>query len=157
MILKLTKGLVPILLILSCTTAYANLTGEVNTNEILSLIASQRGKVVLVNFWASWCPYCIKEIKELKEIRKRFSPEKLAIIGISLDTSEASYIRFVKKSKINYPTYRSVDASVGYLFNIVGIPMTDIYGRDGRLLKRFNGYVEPSVLMEFLRHYLKEE
>ncbi len=137
--------------------AYANLTGEVNTNEILSLIAQQRGKVVLLNFWASWCPYCIREIRELKELRKKISPQKLAIIGISLDTSEDAYIRFVKKSKINYPTYRSVDASVGYMFNIVGIPITDIYGRDGRLLKRFNGYVEPHVLVNILMEYLKDK
>ncbi len=157
----LNKGLLKILfftlIIGVSSSAYANFTGEVNTNEILSLIARQRGKVVLLNFWASWCPYCIREIKELKELRKKFSPKELAIIGISLDTSEDAYIRFVKKSKINYPTYRSVDASVGYMFNIVGIPITDIYGKDGRLLKRFNGYVDPQVLLNFLKESLKEK
>ena len=92
-----------------------------------------RGKVVLVNFWATWCPPCRKEIPDLEALYKRFEGQGLVILGISDD--DATKVRaFTRHEKIAYPVLLDPGSKVKKLYSVVGIPMSFVYDRNGELV-----------------------
>jgi peroxiredoxin len=92
-----------------------------------------RGKVVLVNFWATWCPPCRKEMPDLETLNQRFGPQGLMILGIS-DEDAATVSAFIAQQKVTYPILLDPGRKVNELFQIDGIPKTFIYGRDGNIV-----------------------
>ncbi len=96
-------------------------------------LKSLRGKVVLVNFWATWCPPCRKEIPDLEELYKRFKGQGLVVLGIS-DEAAAKVRPFVRKEKINYPVLIDPGRKVNNLYSVAGIPMSFVYDRSGKLV-----------------------
>ena len=92
-----------------------------------------RGKVVLVNFWATWCPPCRKEIPDLEALYKRFEGQGLMILGIS-DETAAKVQPFVHKEKITYPVLLDPGRKVNNLYSVEGIPMSFVYDRSGKLV-----------------------
>lgn len=130
------------LFLMTSSVAYSNSVVEVNSNNLLSIIANSKGKVLVVNFWASWCPYCKKEIKELTMLRKQYHRNKLEILGVSFDSGKNSFTHFLTKHKINYPCYLASDPRISMMFNVYGIPATIVYDKDGRVAKQFSGYVK---------------
>jgi peroxiredoxin len=92
-----------------------------------------RGKVVLVNFWATWCPPCRKEMPDLETLNQRFGPQGLVILGIS-DEDAATVNPFIAKQGTTYPILLDPGRKVNELFQIDGIPKTFIYGRDGKIV-----------------------
>lgn len=92
-----------------------------------------KGKVVLLNFWATWCPPCRKEMPDLEALYKRFGPQGLVILGI--DDEDAPTVQpFIAQQQITYPVLLDPGRKVNALFQIAGIPKTFVYGRDGRLV-----------------------
>jgi peroxiredoxin len=92
-----------------------------------------RGKVVLVNFWATWCPPCRKEMPDLEILKQRFGPQGLVILGIS-DEDAATVQPFVTQQKVTYPILLDSGRKVNGLFQIDGIPKTFIYDREGEIV-----------------------
>ncbi len=92
-----------------------------------------RGKVVLVNFWATWCPPCRKEIPDLEALYKRFKGQGLVVLGIS-DEPAAKVQPFVRKEKIQYPVLLDPGQKVNGLYSVAGIPMSFVYDRSGKLV-----------------------
>jgi|SRR5450631_2794043 len=92
-----------------------------------------RGKVVLVNFWATWCPPCRKEMPDLEVLYRRFGPQGLVVLGIS-DEDAAAVSPFIAKQGTTYPILLDPGRKVNDLFQIDGIPKTFIYGRDGKIV-----------------------
>jgi peroxiredoxin len=92
-----------------------------------------RGKIVLLNFWATWCPPCRKEMPDLETLYQRFGPQGLIILGIS--DEEAGKVKpFIEQQKISYPVLLDPGRKVNELFQIDGIPKTFIYDRDGKIV-----------------------
>jgi peroxiredoxin len=92
-----------------------------------------RGKVVLVNFWATWCPPCRKEMPDLETLSQRFGTQGLVILGIS-DEDSATVQPFVTQHAVTYPILLDPGRKVNDLFQIEGIPKTFIYGREGKIV-----------------------
>ncbi len=92
-----------------------------------------RGKVVLVNFWATWCPPCRKEMPDLETLYQRFGPQGLVILGIS-DEDAATVSPFIAEHKVSYPILLDPGRKVNDLFQIEGIPKTFIYDREGKIV-----------------------
>ena len=92
-----------------------------------------RGKVVLLNFWATWCPPCRKEMPDLEALYHSFEPQGLVVLGIS-DEDAAVVEKFVSQQGVTYPVLLDPDRKVNGLFEISGIPKTFIYGRDGKIV-----------------------
>ena len=92
-----------------------------------------RGKVVLVNFWATWCPPCRKEMPDLETLYRQFNDQGLVILAIS-DEDAATVKPFIAKQKVTYPILLDPGRKVHELFEVVGIPKTFIYDRDGKLV-----------------------
>jgi peroxiredoxin len=92
-----------------------------------------KGKVVLLNFWATWCPPCRKEMPDLETLYRRFGPQGLVILGI--DDEEADKVKpFVAQQGITYPVLLDRGRKVNTLFGIAGIPKTFVYDREGKIV-----------------------
>ena len=93
-----------------------------------------KGKVVVIDFWATWCPPCREEIPGYIEMTKKHGKDGLVIIGISLDQAGPWVVRpFIAKSGINYPIVMGDDATVAAFGGVEGIPTTFLIDRDGMI------------------------
>lgn len=92
-----------------------------------------RGKVVLVNFWATWCPPCRKELPDLEALYDRFGPRGLVVLAIS-DEDHAKVAPFVADRKLTYPVLLDPGRKVNTLFQVDGIPKSFVYDREGQLV-----------------------
>jgi len=92
-----------------------------------------KGKVVLLNFWATWCPPCRKEMPDLEMLYRRFGAQGFIILGI--DDEEAETVKpFIAQQGITYPVLLDPGRKVNTLFQIEGIPKTFVYDRDGKIV-----------------------
>jgi len=91
-----------------------------------------RGKVVLVNFWATWCPPCRKEMPDLDALYNKFKDQGFVVLAIS-DEEAAKVSPFISDHKISYPVLLDPGRKVNDLFIVEGIPKSFVYDRSGKL------------------------
>jgi cytochrome c-type biogenesis protein len=108
-------------------------------------LEQQRGKVVLLNVWATWCHPCRAEIPELQAIHGRYVSRGLELVGVSVDNDGADDdIRaFLQEFKMSYPIWRDPDERVSTQFMLVGVPATFLIDRQGILRWRKTGPIAP--------------
>jgi peroxiredoxin len=123
--------------------------------------AEFRGKVILLNFWATWCSPCRQEIPGLNDLYHQYKEGGVAVIGIALDRGGAEEIqKFVKKFRVDYINAIGDEAVVKAFSRIPGIgpiegiPVTFIIDRKGQICRRFVGFTEKRVLEEAIRQVL---
>jgi thiol-disulfide isomerase/thioredoxin len=115
-----------------------------------NLMASNKGKVVIVNFFATWCPPCRKEVPELIKLAKAYDGKNLQIIGISVDENgEEAVIPFAQQVGFNYPVYLTTP-ELNKTFNIDAVPQIFLYSKDGSLITNLKGYVDTKELMPII-------
>jgi len=95
--------------------------------------AELRGKVVLVNFWATWCPPCRKEMPDLETLYERFNSKGLVVLGIS-DEEAAKVEPFIRERKVSFPVLLDPGRKVNEMFVVEGIPKSFVYDREGKLV-----------------------
>jgi peroxiredoxin/Tfp pilus assembly protein PilF len=100
------------------------------TGEQLSLEAL-RGKIVLLDFWATWCGPCRVEMPEAKRIWAKYGGDQFVIIGVSLDHNLKSLENYVKQEGITWPQYFDESGQVSELYHVTGIPQTVVIDQDG--------------------------
>ena len=96
-------------------------------------LSELRGKVVLVNFWATWCQPCRKEMPDLDALYNRFKSEGLVVLGIS-DEDAAKVRSFIAERQVTYPILLDPGRKVNASFQVEGIPKTFIYDREGKMV-----------------------
>ena len=92
-----------------------------------------KGKVVLVNFWATWCPPCRKEMPDLDALYQKFKDQGFVVLAIS-DEEAAKVAPFITERKISYPVLLDPGRKVNEAFVVEGIPKSFVYDRDGKLV-----------------------
>jgi len=100
-----------------------------------------RGRVVLLNVWATWCPPCREEIPALQEIHQRYSARGLEVVGVTIDApgEEAAIRDFVRDFGMTYPVWHDPADRVSSTFRLMGVPSTFLISRDGTLLWKHLG------------------
>ena len=111
--------------------------------------AELRGKVVLVNFWATWCPPCRKEMPELETLYGRFSSKGLVVLGIS-DEEAAKVEPFIRERKVSFPVLLDPGRKVNEMFVVEGIPKSFVYDREGKLVAQSIDMRTQKQFMEML-------
>lgn len=91
-----------------------------------------RGKVVVVNFWATWCPPCRKEMPDLEELSRRYRDRGLVILAIS-DEPADTVKPFIAKQGYTFPVLLDPNREVNTAFHVEGIPKTFVFDREGKL------------------------
>lgn len=108
--------------------------------------AENKGKVLVLNFFASWCPPCKQEMPALLSVYSEFKDKNFVIIGVSIDDSDQEAIDFVNEFGITYPVYRA-DKSLRRKYNVSKVPTSFIYAPDGIL----SGIVEGMLTEVYLK------
>jgi thiol-disulfide isomerase/thioredoxin len=109
------------------------------------------GEVKVINYWATWCAPCIKEIPSFNQLHAKYADKGVTVVGVSIDEEGASVVEpFLKtpRGKIDYRiAYAKID-DLGPVGVTTSIPVTLVYDKSGRLVKRFDGYAEEKELEE---------
>ena len=122
--------------------AYATVSLE---GDSVSL-AQQKGKVLLLNIWATWCHPCRDEIPELRAIHNRYRDRGLELIGVSVDTdgTDETIRMFMKDFQMTFPIWRDPDERISTQFLAVGVPATFLIDKEGILRWRTTGPIAPN-------------
>ena len=118
---------------------------DLQGSEISS--ADLRGKVVLIDFWATWCQPCKKEMPGYQKLQDRYGP-RVAMIGFKLDTmmDTEDPLQFAKRIGVRYPLVVATDDLRQKFGGIVGIPTTMLYDRQGVLREKVIGFEYTDVI-----------
>lgn len=115
-----------------------------------------KGKVVILDFWATWCPPCRAEIPGLIDLQKAYEKEGLMVVGISVDQDGSSVLKpFVEKFGVNYPVLVADDKVQQAFGGFDAIPVTLVIDRQGRIVKRHLGLTEKDELEAEIKPLLK--
>ena len=105
-------------------------------------IAKYKGKIVLLNFWATWCHGCVQEIPWFIEYQSRYKHDGLQVIGVSMDEDGWAKVRpYIRDKKVNYPVVIGSE-ELGKRFGLENMPMTLLIGRDGKVAATHPGMVD---------------
>lgn len=109
-------------------------------------LSDYRGRVVILDFWATWCPPCREEIPHFIALQERYSEQGVTIIGVSVDQGGPQTVAaFAETLQINYPLAMADNDILQAYGGIRGIPTTFVIDRQGRIVKKYVGYQDPSV------------
>jgi len=119
-------------------------------------LASFRGKVVLLNFWATWCAPCQVEMPTFAQWQRQYGPQGLQVIGISMDDDPALARKLYAKLKLNYPAAMG-DEELGKQYGgVLGLPLTYLIDRKGIVRTRFQGETDLNTIEKQLKALLAE-
>lgn len=120
-------------------------------------LSDYRGKVVVLNFWASWCPPCVEEAPSLVRLQRHIEAGGGTVLGVSIDSDPAAYGKFLETQGINFPTWRDPNVqdnkskiALGYGTSM--IPETYVIDRHGKIARKLVGpqnWDSPEMLAYF--------
>ena len=115
----------------------ANLPVTVDGNS--EHLSDLKGKVVVLNFWASWCPPCVEETPSMNRLQKIIEPRGGTILAVSVDEDAQAYQRFLKEQNVVFPTDRDPTAKSAATYGTTLYPETYIIDRQGKIARKFVG------------------
>ncbi len=115
-----------------------------------------KGKVILLNFWATWCPPCRAEIPELTKWQKEYENQGLQIIGITYPPTNRKTVRsFVRQNEINYPILFGSKKTKELFTTTDTMPFSVVIDRDGKIRERIEGVIFAEEFDEKIKPLLK--
>jgi len=118
---------------------------DVRANRPRVVLGAFRGTPVLVNFWASWCVPCRKEMPLLAAADARLDG-RVAIVGVDVKDNREAATSFLAERKVDYPSAYDPNEVLSDPYDLVGLPVTVLVGRDGRVVERVTGEVSRTRL-----------
>lgn len=103
-------------------------------------LAEQRGKVVMINFWASWCPPCLQEMPLLDELYQRYEPAGFTLFGVNVEQDTREAERLLKELGVSFPILFDPDNRVSKLYNVRAMPTTVMVDKNGTVRYVNHGY-----------------
>jgi len=106
-------------------------------------LSELKGKIYLVNFWATWCTACMVEMPSIVQLQKSFAPKGLEVVAVNVDEKpEAVLPKTLKEMKIEFPVFVDRDARLSELFDVHAIPLTVILDSQRKVLMIQNGELD---------------
>ena len=140
-------------------------TGQGNKAPALALkdlrgrnlrLSDYRGKVVLLNFWATWCPPCRAEMPELVRMQREYRSKGLQVIGVTYPPQTAAEVRlFVRELKVNYPVALGTKKTMSLFGQSETLPVTVIIDREGNVRDVIEGILLPKEFEQKIKPLLE--
>jgi peroxiredoxin len=102
-------------------------------------LADLRGRIVLVNFWATWCKPCEDEMPSMERLHRALPPEGFALVAISVDDDEAKVLAFRDELKLTFPILLDPRKTVSTAYQTHRYPESFLLDREGRIVERYVG------------------
>jgi len=120
-------------------------------------LSAYRGKIVLLDFWATWCEPCREEIPHFVELQNKYRDQGLQIIGVSMDDEPEPVREYSQRFNMNYPVAMG-NAKTGELYGgVLGLPIAFLIGRDGRIEAKHIGATDVSVFEQEIKALLRPQ
>jgi peroxiredoxin len=161
---ELAIGILAVLCLVSpaCTTAPTvespkNAPGFVLNDSMGTPIglSDYKGRVVLLNFWATWCHGCVLEIPYLIEFQEKYKDSGFSVIGVSMDEDWKPVKAYIREKNVNYPVVIG-NEGLGKLYGLNSMPMTLLIGRKGTVAASYTGVVDKDACEAKIRTLLQE-
>ena len=111
-------------------------------------LADLRGKVVLLNFWATWCPPCKAEMPDLNALHEKYgASQDIAVVGVNVEEEAATVKQFVEQHKLAFPILLDPESRVTQLFGVRPLPTTFIIDREGFIRDAWNGQIAREAML----------
>lgn len=120
-------------------------------------LTGQRGRVVVVNFWASWCPPCREEAPELEAAWRTYRDQGVVFAGVNVWDAESAARAFLRAYGITYPNGPDPQGRILIEFGVTGIPETYLIDRQGRLGRRWIGPITQHELRRFIQELQRSQ
>ena len=131
----------------------ASIAGQTPRNFTLAIsgkpsrLSDLRGKVVVLNFWASWCPPCVEEAPSLNRLQKYLEPRNGLVLGVAADDDQGAFSKFLIDQGLTFPTYRDPRTKervspIAMSYGTSRIPETYIIDRHGKIARKVIGAQE---------------
>ena len=116
-------------------------------------LSDYRGKVVLVNIWATWCPPCVEEMPSMQKLYNEFNGSDFEILAVSIDIQGREVVApFMKNHKLTFPALLDTQGTVKAAYGLSGVPESFIIDKDGSLVKKVIGpldWATPAIFQFF--------
>ena len=113
-----------------------------------------RGKVVLLNFWATWCAPCRVELPAFSSWQGRYGQEGLQVIAVSMDDDSAPVVKAVSRLQLNFPVLMGNEKLGSEYGGVLGLPITYLIGRNGKIAVRYAGETDLDQIESKIRELL---
>jgi cytochrome c biogenesis protein CcmG/thiol:disulfide interchange protein DsbE len=102
-------------------------------------LSDLRGKVVVLDFWATWCPPCVQEAPSLNALQQQIASQGGVVLGVSQDEDPDAYQKFLIEHGVNFPTFRDPEKKIPVAYGTVMIPEAYLISKDGKIAKKVVG------------------
>jgi peroxiredoxin len=122
-------------------------------------LSDHRGRVVLVNIWATWCPPCRQEMPSMQKLYERFKGENFEILAVSLDSTGREAVGpFMRKMNLTFPALLDPEENIRPLYGITGVPESFIIDKEGILVEKIIGPMDwaTSEVFRFFQDLIKK-
>jgi len=147
----ITRKLVPLLFtLLSCLSfpALSNTETAVQVNVLQNfdkLIASHKGKIIYLDFWASWCGPCRKSFPWMNDMQEKYLKQGLVIISVNVDNNKALADEFLAEVPASFNVVYDPKGKVARKFKLKGMPSSYIFDRSGKVVSTHVGFTESKI------------
>ncbi len=113
-------------------------------------LSEQRGKVVLLDFWASWCPPCREEAPGLERVWNEYRERGVVFVGVNIFDDTDLALEYLREYRLSYPNGTDPSGEIPVEYGVSGVPEKFLIGRDGQLIRRFVGPMSEATLRRLL-------
>lgn len=107
-------------------------------------LGQYKGKVVYLDFWASWCGPCRKSFPWMNAMEQKYAAQGLVVVSVNVDEKRADADAFLKAVPADFPVIFDPEGKLAEQYQLIGMPSSFIIGRDGKLLKSHQGFLDDS-------------
>jgi len=121
-------------------------------NDGSAALSSYKGKVVILNFWATWCPPCRAEMPSMEKLYNQFKTQGLEILAVNISENNNTVKQFIQNNNYTFPIMMDSNGRVSGIYGIKAIPTSFIIDREGKIIGRVSGSIHwdtPQVISAF--------
>lgn len=118
-------------------------------------MADLRGKPVILNFWASWCPPCRVEAPLVENTWRMFKTHGIVFLGVNVQDRKEDALGYLQEFKISYPNGPDPSGEIAINYGVSGLPVTFFISKNGEILRRWVGALEPNVLIRSIEEIMR--